>query len=314
MNREQLRQEKQKQCDDYIAYLYGCIPNLEAIDKAIGQKNVAMIRSGILHKNKAQQSALQQEIEALMKERHALLMQYGVDEAVYKPKWDCPLCEDRGYLADGTLCKCYQQERIQNIIEQSGMSAAMQQYRFENFYLDGFDKPEDIQKKVEWCKQFARQIVNGICNDSLFLRGDVGRGKTHLSSAIANAVLAGGKTVIYKRAADLFDMIRRYKYEESTQRWHEVLDQLISCDLLVIDDLGAERTTDFVTEQLVLLLEERNYRNKPWIINSNLKLSQIQDSYNTRVSDRIMDRATAILLERPNSYRKEQAEQRMKEL
>ena len=314
MNREQLRQEKQKQCDDYIAYLYGCIPNLEAIDKAIGQKNVAMIRSGILHKNKAQQSALQQEIEALMKERHALLMQYGVDEAVYKPKWDCPLCEDKGYLADGTLCKCYQQERIQNIIEQSGMSAAMQQYRFENFYLDGFDKPEDIQKKVEWCKQFARQIVNGTCNDSLFLRGDVGRGKTHLSSAIANAVLAGGKTVIYKRAADLFDMIRRYKYEESTQRWHEVLDQLISCDLLVIDDLGAERTTDFVTEQLVLLLEERNYRNKPWIINSNLKLSQIQDSYNTRVSDRIMDRATAILLERPNSYRKEQAEQRMKEL
>ncbi|MBQ3205179.1 MAG: ATP-binding protein [Peptococcaceae bacterium] len=314
MNREQLRQEKQKQCDEYIAYLYGCIPNLEAIDKAIGQKNVAMIRSGILHKNKAQQSALQQEIEALMKERHALLMQYGVDEAVYKPKWDCPLCEDRGYLADGTLCKCYQQERIQNIIEQSGMSAAMQQYRFENFYLDGFDKPEDIQKKVEWCKQFARQIVNGTCNDSLFLRGDVGRGKTHLSSAIANAVLAGGKTVIYKRAADLFDMIRRYKYEESTQRWHEVLNQLISCDLLVIDDLGAERTTDFVTEQLVLLLEERNYRNKPWIINSNLKLSQIQDSYNTRVSDRIMDRATAILLERPNSYRKEQAEQRMKEL
>ena len=314
MNREQLRQEKQKQCDEYIAYLYGCIPNLEAIDKAIGQKNVAMIRSGILHKNKAQQLALQQEIEALMKERHALLMQYGVDEAVYKPKWDCPLCEDRGYLADGTLCKCYQQERIQNIIEQSGMSAAMQQYRFENFYLDGFDKPEDIQKKVEWCKQFARQIVNGTCNDSLFLRGDVGRGKTHLSSAIANAVLAGGKTVIYKRAADLFDMIRRYKYEESTQRWHEVLDQLISCDLLVIDDLGAERTTDFVTEQLVFLLEERNYRNKPWIINSNLKLSQIQDSYNTRVSDRIMDRATAILLERPNSYRKEQAEQRMKEL
>ena len=314
MNREQLRQEKQKQCDEYIAYLYGCIPNLEAIDKAIGQKNVAMIRSGILHKNKAQQSALQQEIEALMKERHALLTQYGVDEAVYKPKWDCPLCEDRGYLADGTLCKCYQQERIQNIIEQSGMSAAMQQYRFENFYLDGFDKPEDIQKKVEWCKQFARQIVNGTCNDSLFLRGDVGRGKTHLSSAIANTVLAGGKTVIYKRAADLFDMIRRYKYEESTQRWHEVLAQLISCDLLVIDDLGAERTTDFVTEQLVLLLEERNYRNKPWIINSNLKLSQIQDSYNTRVSDRIMDRATAILLERPNSYRKEQAEQRMKEL
>ena len=249
-----------------------------------------------------------------MKDRHQLLEQYGLDEQIYKPKWDCPICEDRGYLSDGTLCSCYLQERMQNIMAQSGMSAAMQQYRFDNFYLDGFDKPEDIQKKLEWCQQFAHQIVAGTCKDCLFMRGDVGRGKTHLSSAIANVVLSGGKTVIYKRAADLFDMIRQYKYEEGTDRWHEVLEQLIGCDLLVIDDLGAERTTDFVTEQLVLLLEERNYRNKPWIINSNLKLSQIQDTYNTRVSDRIMDRATMILLERKNSYRKELAAQRMKEL
>ena len=314
MNREQLRQEKQKECDARIAQLYDYIPQLEELDFAIGQKNVAMIRSGILHKNKIQQDALQMEIEALMKDRHQLLEQYGLDEQIYKPKWDCPICEDRGYLSDGTLCSCYLQERMQNIMAQSGMSAAMQQYRFDNFYLDGFDKPEDIQKKMEWCQQFAQQIVAGTCKDCLFMRGDVGRGKTHLSSAIANVVLAGGKTVIYKRAADLFDMIRQYKYEEGTQRWHEVLDQLIGCDLLVIDDLGAERTTDFVTEQLVLLLEERNYRNKPWIINSNLKLSQIQDTYNTRVSDRIMDRATMILLERKNSYRKELAAQRMKEL
>ena len=314
MNREQLRQEKQKECDARIAQLYDYIPQLEELDFAIGQKNVAMIRSGILHKNKIQQDALQMEIEALMKDRHQLLEKYGLDEQIYKPKWDCPICEDRGYLSDGTLCSCYQQERMQNIMAQSGMSAAMQQYRFDNFYLDGFDKPEDIQKKLEWCQQFAHQIVAGTCKDCLFMRGDVGRGKTHLSSAIANVVLSGGKTVIYKRAADLFDMIRQYKYEEGTDRWHEVLEQLIGCDLLVIDDLGAERTTDFVTEQLVLLLEERNYRNKPWIINSNLKLSQIQDTYNTRVSDRIMDRATMILLERKNSYRKELAAQRMKEL
>ena len=314
MNREQLRQEKQKECDARIAQLYDYIPRLEELDFAIGQKNVAMIRSGILHKNKIQQDALQMEIEALMKDRHQLLEKYGLDEQIYKPKWDCPICEDRGYLSDGTLCSCYLQERMQNIMAQSGMSAAMQQYRFDNFYLDGFDKPEDIQKKLEWCQQFAHQIVAGTCKDCLFMRGDVGRGKTHLSSAIANVVLSGGKTVIYKRAADLFDMIRQYKYEEGTDRWHEVLEQLIGCDLLVIDDLGAERTTDFVTEQLVLLLEERNYRNKPWIINSNLKLSQIQDTYNTRVSDRIMDRATMILLERKNSYRKELAAQRMKEL
>ena len=148
MNREQLRQEKQKECDARIAQLYDYIPQLEELDFAIGQKNVAMIRSGILHKNKIQQDALQMEIEVLMKDRHQLLEQYGLDEQIYKPKWDCPICEDRGYLSDGTLCSCYQQERMQNIMAQSGMSAAMQQYLFDNFYLDGFYKPEDIQKKL----------------------------------------------------------------------------------------------------------------------------------------------------------------------
>lgn len=311
MNREQLRQEKQQACDARIAQLYEYIPALKEIDQTIGQKNVAMIRAGILHKNKTQQQTLQQEIEQLMQKRHQLMEQYGIEESIYKPQWDCPLCEDRGYLADGSLCSCYQQERMQQILEQSGMSAAMQQYRFDNFELDGFDNPEEVQKKVQWCRQFAAQIVQGNGKDCLFLRGDVGRGKTHLSTAIANEVLAGGKTVIYKRAVDLFDMIRQYKYEEGSQRWNEVLEQLTGCDLLVIDDLGAERNTDFVNEQLVMLLEERNYRNKAWVINSNLNINQIQDIYQTRVSDRILDRAVFFSLDRKKSYRMEQAERRM---
>lgn len=325
MNREQLRQEKQLECEARIAQLYQYLPMLEQIDQSIGQKNVQMIRSGVLHKNKTEQQVLQQEIEQLMYKRHQLLLEHGLDESIYKPKWNCPICEDRGYKADGTLCSCYQQERIQDAFVHSGMSTAMQQFTFDTFFQEGYIKlattgedsdsvPDDITSKVTWCKQFAKEIVQGNCKNSLFLRGDVGRGKTHLSSAIANEVLAGGKTVIYKRAADLFDLIRQYKYNESTEKWNEIFDQLVNCDLLVIDDLGAERTTDFVNEQLVLLIEERNYRNKPWIINSNLSINQIQDRYTTRVSDRILDRAVFYNLERENSYRAEVAEKRMRQL
>ncbi|MBQ7025474.1 MAG: hypothetical protein IJN31_02600, partial [Peptococcaceae bacterium] len=79
MNREQLRQEKQQACEARIVQLYDYIPALEQIDRSIGQKNVAMIRSGILHKNKTEQMMLQQEIETLMQERHQLLLQYGLD-------------------------------------------------------------------------------------------------------------------------------------------------------------------------------------------------------------------------------------------
>lgn len=110
----------------------------------------------------------------------------------------------------------------------------------------------------------------------------MGRGKTHLAAAIANLVLEKGGTVIYRRAVDLFELIRQYRYEENRQKLDEMMEQLRSCDLLVIDDLGAERTTEFVVEQLVVLLEDRNYRNKPWVITSNLNLNEITSTYNDR--------------------------------
>ena len=63
INRDQLRLEKQRQCDERIEALYGQIPLLREIDQTIGQKNIAMIRVGILQKNKKEQQTLQQQIE-----------------------------------------------------------------------------------------------------------------------------------------------------------------------------------------------------------------------------------------------------------
>lgn len=312
INRDQLRLEKQRQCDERIEALYEQIPLLREIDQTIGQKNIAMIRVGILQKNKKEQQTLQQQIEQLLAKRHQLLQEYGLDESVYEPQWDCPKCQDRGYIEPGELCSCYQQERLQELFSRSGMPAAMRQYTFDNFYADKYLDPADMEKKIVWCKQFAWQIEQGQCEQCLFLTGDVGRGKTHLSAAIANEVMAHGNTVIYKRAADLFDLIRQYKYEESHKRCGEMLEQLRSCDLLVIDDLGAERTTDFVVEQLVTILEDRNYQNKPWIINSNLDLNSIQAFYTSRTSDRILDRARIFKFNSASSLRLEKANERKK--
>ena len=92
------------------------------------------------------------------------------------------------------------------------------------------------------------------------------------------------------------------------------LEQLRSCDLLVIDDLGAERTTDFVIEQLVMLLEDRNAHDKAWIISSNLNINEIAAAYNDRTADRILDRAMLFKLNRASSIRQDQAEIRFHQL
>lgn len=310
INRDQLRLEKQQQCEDRLAVIYNELPLLQQIDQAIGQKNITMIRVGILQKNKAEKEKLQREIEQLMVDRQRLLQENKLDESIYEPQWDCPQCQDRGYTEPGVLCTCYQKERLEDLFLRSGMPEAMRQYTFDNFLTSYYENEVAMEEKVLWCRQFVWQVQQGYSKQSLFLTGDVGRGKTHLSAAIANAVLANGNTVIYRRAADLFDLIRQYKYEESHERCGEMLEQLRTCDLLVIDDLGAERTTDFVIEQLVLILEDRNYKDKPWIINSNLALNNIKTYYDARTADRILDRAKVFKLERQISIRVERARDR----
>ena len=310
-NRDQLRIQKQQQCEEKIASLYRQLPELAELDQAIGQKNIAMIRAGIMQKNAEAQQMLQSEIETLMKKRHQLLFANGLDETVYEPDWDCPLCKDRGYTEPGVLCSCYVKERLDDLFLRSGMSEAMRGFTFANFETRYYSNPADMDSKVYWCRQFVNQIKAGECRQCLFLTGGVGRGKTHLSAAIANAVLEDGKTVIYRRAADLFELIRQYRFEENRQKFEDMLEQLRTCDLLVIDDLGAERTTEFVIEQLVILLEERNYRNKPWIISSNLNINEIIQTYNDRTADRILDRAVLFKLDMPESIRVAKAKERM---
>ena len=310
-NRDQLRIQKQQQCEEKIASIYRQLPELERLDQTIGQKNIAMIRAGIMQKNAEAQQMLQSEIETLMKKRHQLLFANGLDETVYEPDWDCPLCKDRGYTEPGVLCSCYVKERLDDLFLRSGMSEAMRGFTFANFETRYYSNPADMDSKVHWCRQFANQIKAGECRQCLFLTGGVGRGKTHLSAAIANAVLEDGKTVIYRRAADLFELIRQYRFEENRQKFEDMLEQLRTCDLLVIDDLGAERTTEFVIEQLVILLEERNYRNKPWIISSNLNINEIIQTYNDRTADRILDRAVLFKLDMPESIRVAKAKERM---
>ena len=311
INRDQLRLQKQQQCEERIAAVYRRLPKLQELDQAIGQKNIAMIRAGVLQKNNAERDTLRQEIEGLMQQRHQVLQENGMDETIYEPEWNCPLCQDRGYTEPGVLCSCYQKERLDDLFLRSGMSEAMRQFTFENFETRYYTNAEDMDHKVQWCRQFVQQIQQGKCSQCLFLTGGVGRGKTHLSAAIANAVLENGNTVIYRRAADLFELIRQYRYEENRQKFEEMLEQLRTCDLLVIDDLGAERTTEFVVEQLVILLEERNYRNKPWIISSNLSINEIISTDNDRTADRILDKAVLFKLDMQESIRVAKAKERM---
>ena len=121
--------------------------------------------------------------------------------------------------------------------------------------------------------------------------GEVGQGKTFLSSAIAKELLQKGEEVIYMRATKLFNTYEDYKFNRIQDK--DFLKKIYSCDLLIIDDLGTENPTKMNVSFLLDLLDERLNRGNSIIINTNLKVSELSSTYSKRFTSRIVENFVA---------------------
>ena len=136
----------------------------------------------------------------------------------------------------------------------------------------------------EFAKDYAQNFKKN--SDNLLFLGGVGLGKTHLSLSIINVVTEKGFGVIYDSAQNLFNKIEKEHFSYSGSS--EIIDAVLSCDLLVIDDLGTEFITPFTVSQFYNIINSRINSGLPTIINSNLDFSEIQEKYTPRVLSRIM--------------------------
>jgi len=100
--------------------------------------------------------------------------------------------------------------------------------------------------------------------------GDTGTGKTTLGMLIAKEALAAGKTVGVYFTPKLLTRIRQtYQEAESEDAYGQFFNRVTSVDLLYIDDLGSERHTDWVVEQLYAVINERYENQRPMLVTSN---------------------------------------------
>jgi DNA replication protein DnaC len=104
----------------------------------------------------------------------------------------------------------------------------------------------------------------------LWLFGDVGTGKTSLAMLVSKAALDAGRSVaIYSMPRLLSDI--KETYEDSSERsYMQLFERLVGVDLLHIDDLGAEKRTDWVLEQLYSIINERWQEQRSIIVTTNL--------------------------------------------
>ena len=119
------------------------------------------------------------------------------------------------------------------------------------------------------------------------MQGGPGLGKTHLSLAIAREVIDSGYGVLYVSAPIILRKIEK-EYFGSQNNESNILNNMLECDLLILDDLGTEYEKKFTVSAVYNILNSRMLTSKPTIISTNLSLGDIEKRYDIRTVSRII--------------------------
>jgi len=163
---------------------------------------------------------------------------------------------------------------------------------FDSMRLDYYDNTVDpklgvsprehMADIIDYCRDYVDAFDEH--SDSLLLRGATGIGKTHLCLAIARRVTERGYGVVYGSVQPL---IRRLEAERFGREQGDSETQLITCDLLVLDDLGMEFDTPFARACLHDVLNARLLEGRPTVVSTNLSISALRERYGDEIASRI---------------------------
>lgn len=184
----------------------------------------------------------------------------------------------------------------------------------KNYYKYNFFFDDQKDKKISnYCNKYIDNWENIKANNrGIIFCGGVGTGKTFYACCIGNALLEKGVKVLITNFAKILNEMQGF-YDEEKKNF---IDNLQYYELLIIDDLGIERSTDYALEQIYNVIDTRYRSGKPIIITTNLTPKELKNPDNLkieRVYDRVLEMCTPIIIDGV-SRRKNVAEQKNKEL
>lgn len=198
------------------------------------------------------------------------------------------------------LCKCEAEKRdkeeserkqadfgrkIKDLRRTGFPESNMQEWTFENDDMTNSRVTNAMKKYVENFDEMKKQ------GKGLLLYGSCGTGKTYAACEVANALIDKGYPVLVTNFARIINAL------QATFEKQEYIDSFNRFSLLVIDDLGIERNTEFAKEQVFNIIDSRYRAGLPMIITTNLSIDKIKkpdDIENGRIYDRILERCFPI--------------------
>lgn len=278
---------RQLNYDMMLSSVYASEPRLKEIENLLS-KFGSQLALTALSGDKKRLTALKAQMGDLTKEKKAILKNAGI-----KPfKYNCSVCNDTGYVS-GKICDCIKKAAGKIMVEELSKNMPLKECRFDNFDLkyyptkgnnDGENPKRRMTSIFKVCKEYALNF-NTENSKNLIFYGDAGLGKTHLTLSIVSAVIEKGFLPVYGSAENLFSIIENERFSGENKGSYEAI---LNCDLLVIDDLGAEMVTSFTKSVLYNLINTRILSGRPTIINTNLSIKKLNEKYDARIASRII--------------------------
>jgi DNA replication protein DnaC len=209
----------------------------------------------------------------------------------------CPLgvCDGSGWILGpedvARPCECREQ-RLARVRTRGVASVIPTRYRGVSFERPPVsDMARDLQTKaaVAEVRSYIDQLDERLDEGrGLWLFGDTGTGKTTLAMLVSRTAIERGRTVAIYSLPKLLARIRRtYDSEPGGDSYLSFFERLTSVDLLHIDDLGAEKRTDWVMEQLYALINERYESQRSIMVTTNLPHEELEDQVGQRTISRL---------------------------
>jgi DNA replication protein DnaC len=213
----------------------------------------------------------------------ALQQRYGKPgEWYYHP---CtPECEKKNEQREWELTR--RDARVASLLEKSGLSKRLRRYTFANF--KPYVSPEAaraVERVEEYLERWEENREDG---RGLYFCGGVGTGKTHLAVAVMKELIQRRRVPsLFVTVPELLDNLRG-AYNDPGRNLDVWMDAVKNADLLVLDDLGSERVTEWVQERIFVIVNHRYREALPTIFTSNIGPKDLAEQLGERTASRII--------------------------
>lgn len=191
-------------------------------------------------------------------------------------------------------------DRVSRLKANGLQDKTLRSYTFAN---DAGLNPE-MEKAHVYVDQFPRMKERGL---GLLLWGDVGTGKTFFAGCIANALIEQGTLVLMTNFTRILNSLSGMYSDEKNQ----FIDSFRHYSLLILDDLGIERNSEYALEQVFHVVDSRCRSGLPMIVTTNLTLQELKhpkDLAHSRIYDRVLENCVPLKINRQNIRKMHAAE------